>query len=142
MKKNLIIDYQGVAIQFDGFYCDIHNEYDLVRIDIDYRKKSLLIIFERNQFSGALAKVKTLGLEAIGVDYLNININTLDMSNEYIEEIGYKKCKDFEVDYLLYDDTFEDSDHLVIYLGSKSLIRDGKGIIRLHSSTLTAVEVT
>lgn len=136
-----MIDYQGVAVQFDGLYCDIHNEYDLVSVYIDYIKKTLSVIFERNQFSGALAIVKTLRLEAAGIDYLNININTFDINNEYVEEIGYKKCEDFGVDYLLNDDTFEESNHLVIYLGSKSLDRNSKGIIRLHSSTLVAVQV-
>lgn len=125
MKKNFSV-LDGVAIQAERNYCDLHNDFDLRQLSVDFIDRTICLRFTRSSSAGSSSSVECLVLDFVDVDYLDVSTGVLREMIQNIVEVGYKSPEDFDHDWLMNESQATTAAHLFLRLS-------GDEFIRLHS---------
>lgn len=130
MNRNFSIA-DAVAIQVDGSYSDLHNDFDLCELTVNFLERLVRLRFDRTRNAGPSPNVRRLVLEFVEVDYLDVSPGVLRMMTCYFNEVGYKSPQDFDHDWLMPESQSGIADHIFLRLS-------GDEFIRLHSNKAIA----
>jgi hypothetical protein len=123
MKKNFIIA-DSIAIQTQEGYYDIHNNFYMNELVVDFMSRSTKIRFDRFfDESKLLKKKESLTLIFSNIDYFNISTNFLHVMPRDVEEFGYKSPDDFDHDWLISESDVNEVDHFFIRFSEDEFIR-------------------
>jgi hypothetical protein len=101
MKKNFkVVD--GIAIQFENFYLDLHNDYDVININIKIEEQTIVkLLFNKlNEKWVNKENPSSIVLEFEGLENLDFSENLFTTFSNTIEEIGYKDKNDKDYDWI------------------------------------------
>jgi hypothetical protein len=112
MEKNFIID-QNIALEGNNFYYDLHNCYNIEDFQINYLSKNVKLKFVKIDGCHANIYCDIIYLTFEDVNYLEVR-NALDSSA--VDEIGYKRPDDCDLDWLLSESQSKPDDHIIIRL--------------------------
>ena len=134
MQKNFEID-NSIAIKNVNYYYDLHNCYDLIGLELNWRIKHLVIRF--NKVQGEWIKADdphVIEMHFNDVSYLEISNGFFLKSKYSIDEIGFKKPGDRNYDWLLREDQSDLNDHLFLRM-------EGNEYLRVFSELIRIIEV-
>jgi hypothetical protein len=111
-------------VEFAGEFgrLDVHNAYDLERVEVDISRGSLVLGFEGNQWRSANGP-KAFQLCVEGLDQLEMTARPEDFSDFVINEIGFMNAADREYQYGLIDQGQPRT-------GAHLVFKTGHGVIR------------
>ena len=118
MLKDFVIA-DAVAIQVQGKYIDLHNQFDLIEIRINLAGRAAQIEFAATEPGISPAKIV---LRFTDVDWMQISPEALKYTG-YIEELGYKEPMDNDHEWLLREEQASPRAHLFLRLPEDEFVR-------------------
>lgn len=134
LTKNFCV-VDAVAIEVGRIYADLHNDFELRSLEIDFTLKVFRLVFVRAVGDRGPNSCSRLTLTFTGVDYMSVSPGAIAAIACGITEIGYKGSLDFDHDWLMSESQASSADHFFLRL-------TGDEFIRLHgASSLARYEV-
>jgi len=130
MNKNFCVA-DAVAIQVGGVYADLHNDFNLHSLEIEFTEKVVRLVFTRTVASRGSNSCRRLTLTFVGLDYLSASPEVITTMARDIAEIGYKGPLDFDHDWLMSEGQAMSADHFFLRLA-------GDEFVRLHGASASA----
>jgi hypothetical protein len=130
MTKNFRVA-DAVAIEVGDIYADLHNDFDLRSLEIDFAEKAVRLVFARAVDARGSYSCSRLTLTFVGVDYLNASPGAIAVMGRDVSEIGYKEPLDFDYDWLMGESQASPADHFFLRFA-------GDEFIRLHGASALA----
>ena len=130
MAKNFCV-VDAVAIEVGSIYADLHNDFELRSLEIDFTEKVFRLVFARAVGARGPNSCSRLTLTFIGVDYLSVSPGAIAAIARDITEMGYKGPLDFDHDWLMSEGQASSADHFFLRL-------TGDEFIRLHGASASA----
>lgn len=130
MEKDFLI-LDAVAIQIGSDYCDLHNDFDLSSLRVDFADRTLHLWFSPAPTNSSATPNKNVSLSFYDIDYLSVSSALLARMTQDVVEIGYKNPDDFDHDWLIRESQATSADHLFIRFS-------GDEFIRVHSKVAVA----
>ncbi|MBS1632569.1 MAG: hypothetical protein JST10_08350 [Bacteroidetes bacterium] len=123
MRKNFKIA-QSISIEGEGFYYDLHNNYDFSNLQLSSSNNSVYISFTRKNGGWVPSENPLkLGLLFYGLKLIYFSKNFFINPSTNIEELGYKAIDDENLDWLSQEDKSLSDDHLVFRFDNDEFIR-------------------
>lgn len=119
MQKNFTIGQSSELLHKGNSY-DLHNRFDLERLSISPSRGLTLLLCPNIEYGEGLP---TIRIEAVKVDFLELSegLGTRDLPG--IEELGYKRPDDADLDWLMGEQNAKPEDHLVLRFSAEDYIR-------------------
>ncbi|MCR9139466.1 MAG: hypothetical protein NXI27_25925 [Alphaproteobacteria bacterium] len=131
--KNFIID-GSVRLSIDGGEKrDIHNTFDFSQIRFDFQKMEACFVMTpyKQEHSDVIE------ISFINVSYFQFTENPFRQNCDAIDEVGYKRVGDHDLDWIMSESDYKDGDHFVLRLINGANLRIGaeKMIGKVHEAT-------
>jgi hypothetical protein len=130
VKKNFRTA-DAVAIQIDALYIDLHNDFSLKSLEINFPERTFRISFLRITEPQNSNSCQELTLTFLEIDYLSASPGLVGPHGHGISELGYKAPLDLDHHWLMSEAEASPLDHLFLRF-------DGDEFIRLHSAQVQA----
>jgi hypothetical protein len=123
MKRNFST-YGGVVLQINNNSFDTHNDYSFDQFTINVIEKGFTIYFKKKAEKRVDRKLPmTFSIDFDYFTLLKISGNFMSSDNLTIDQIGYKDKNDFDIDWLIEDENFNDDLDLIIRLVDNDYLR-------------------
>lgn len=123
MNKNFKIT-QSISIEGEGFYYDLHNNYDFSTFELSTLNNFALIKFIKTKGEWVpLESPPNVILSFYGLKYVSFSKYFFINQSKNIEELGYKETKGENLDWLIQEDKALPEDHLVIRFDNDEFVR-------------------
>lgn len=123
MHKNFKIA-QSISIEGEGFYYDLHNNYDFSNLQLNTINNFALISFIKTKGDWVPSEnPPNLVLSFSGLEYIYFSKGFFINQSKNIEELGYKEIENENLDWLIQEDKFLPEHHLVIRFDNDEFIR-------------------
>lgn len=134
--KNFVID-GSICLSIDGGEIrDIHNTFDFSNIKLDFQNMEALFI---------MTPYKKEHSDVIEMNFLKVNFfqmteNPFTQYCDAIDEVGYKRVGDDDLDWIMSESDYKEGDHFVLRLINGANLRIGaeKMIARIRDAKSTA----
>lgn len=123
MQKNFVID-NGIALEGDHFYLDVHNCYSLVDFEMNTKsgKSNINISFKKAEECFLDGRPFNFRMSFLNISYFDCK-GLFSKSIHDIELIGYKETEDNDLSWLLEEKHFDINCCMVFLFNDDSYLK-------------------
>jgi hypothetical protein len=122
MVKNFTVA-NSVGISVGTCHCDLHNEFHVSQIAIDFEHRALTISLVQAWGIQPDTQARRLQLRFVDVDFVRLSEGAMNGSTRGVDELGYKNPTDFDHDWLIDESRASAADHLFLRLNNDEFVR-------------------
>lgn len=121
--KNFVVD-QGIALKGEGYYHDLHNLFDVVKLELDIKNnQGSLWLSQVTEEGQSKESSKVIRIVFVTISYVEVSRGITQDASVNLEEIGYKNPGDDDLDWLIPDENASENDHLIFRFGNDEYLR-------------------